>query len=396
MKTIDQMNLKNKKVLIRVDFNVPMMDGKITSNNRIVEALPTIKYALEQNAKVILLSHLGKIKSEEDLAKKSLKIVSEELSKLLNLPVIFCPATSGQTVIDAVDKLKDGEILMLENTRFEDLNEKAESKNAEWLGKFWASLGDVYINDAFGTCHRSHASNVGIANNIDEVCCGFLVDKELKMLLKAAKNPEHPAVAIIGGGKIYDKFKVINNMLQIYDKVIIGGGMAYTFLKARGYSIGDSIFEPDCVEPAKQLLAKYKDKLVLPVDNAISKEFVDAAPQYNTEVAPNIPDGYSGLDIGPKTIELFTKALQGAKTVVWNGPLGVCEFKNYQKGTEAIAKAIAELKNVYSIVGGGDSAAAIMNLKLEKHFTHISTGGGASLCLLEGTPLPAIEVILNK
>lgn len=392
MKTIKQLNIQHKKVIIRVDFNVPIKDGVITSNKRIVEALPTIQYALDQNAKVILLSHLSRIKIEEDKAKKTLKPVADELAKLIKKPVIFCSATKGQTVIDAVNKLQDGQILMLENTRYEDLDNKAESKNNPELGKFWASLGDVFINDAFGTCHRAHASNVGITNNIKEAALGFLVEKEIKMLSKCVENPAHPAVVIIGGAKVSDKIKVINSLAAKYDNVIIGGGMAYTFLKAQGAEIGKSLFEEDQVETAKDLLNRFKDKIILPVDNAVAAEFADVKPEY----VKAIPEGYMGLDIGPETVKLFTKTLSGAKTVVWNGPLGVTEFKNFQIGTLAVANAIAALPGVYSVIGGGDIVGAITNLKLESKFSHISTGGGASLSLLEGSSLPAIEVIVNK
>ncbi len=393
MKTLHDVNLKDKTVLIRVDFNVPMKNGVITSDKRIIEAIPTIKYVVDQGAKVILLSHLGRIKTEEDKPAKSLHPVAQDLSNKLNKTVMFCKQPSGDAVKYAVSKLQPGDILMLENTRYEDLNEKAESKNAEWLGKFWASLGDVFVNDAFGTAHRAHASNVGITNNIKEACVGFLVEKELKALNKAIENPARPSVAILGGAKVSDKIKVIEKLAAIYDKVLIGGGMRYTFDKALGHNVGQSLIEEDQIQTAKMLLQKFGNKLILPVDVACAKEFKDVTPVYFDK---DIPDDYMGLDIGPKSIELFKRELQGAKTVVWNGPLGVFEFENFKTGTLEIAKTIAQLPDCYSVVGGGDSASAVINLGLEKGFSHISTGGGASLCLLEGSLLPAIEAIKNK
>ncbi len=393
MKTLNDINFAGKTVLIRVDFNVPMKDGVITSDKRIVEALPTIQYVVNKGAKVILLSHLGRIKTPEDKASKSLRPVVQCLSNKLQKPVTFCKQASGDVVKYAVSKLQPGDILMLENTRFEDLNDKAESKNGEALGKFWASLGDVFVNDAFGTAHRAHASNVGITNNIKEACVGLLVEKELNALNKAIQNPARPSVAILGGAKVSDKIKVIEKLANIYDKVLIGGGMRYTFDKALGHTVGKSLVEDDQIQTAKDLLQKYGSKIVLPVDVACAKEFANETPVYFDK---DIPADYMGLDIGPKSIELFTKELQGAKTVVWNGPLGVFEFSNYKTGTEAIAKAIAQLPGCYSVIGGGDSASAVINLGLEKGFSHISTGGGASLCLLEGSVLPAIDAINNK
>lgn len=393
MKTINQLDLRGKRVLIRVDFNVPMKDGIITSDKRIIEALPTINYAINQGAKVILLSHLGRVKTQDDKIKKSLLPVAQRLCNYLNKPINFCNVSSGDIVVQSVNMLEPGGVLVLENTRFEDLNDKAESKNAEWLAKFWSSLAEVYINDAFGTSHRSHASNVGITNNIQESAIGFLVEKELKALSKVIEKPQRPSVAIIGGAKVSDKIKVIDRLASIYDKVLIGGGMSYTFKKAMGQNIGDSIVENDQLETAKELLKKYSKKIILPVDTNAATEYKDVPP--HTFVG-DIPNGYTGLDIGPKTIEIFKDAIKGAKTVVWNGPLGVCEFSNYQKGTYEIAKAITQLKDAYTVIGGGDSAAAIINLGLEKSFSHISTGGGASLCLLQGDKLPGIESIELK
>lgn len=395
-KTIDQLDLKGKKVIIRVDFNVPIKDGKITSNKRIVAAIPTINKAVNEGAKVILLSHLGRIKEESDKKSKTLKPVAAELSKLINKPVKFIPASSGQEVKDAVKELKDGQIIMLENTRWEDLNDKAESKNDQRLGKFWASLADVFINDAFGTAHRSHASNVGIAANVAESAIGYLVQKEVEMISRAIDNPTRPAVAIIGGAKVSDKIKTIKHLIDKVDKVIIGGGMAFTFWKAQGFEIGDSLVEDDQIELAREYLKKYQDKIVLPIDAALSKTFSNTTPIFDTVNSLEIPEGLMGLDIGNKSIKLFMQALEGAKTVIWNGPLGVTEFSNYQKGTEAIAKAIGALKDAYTIVGGGDSVAAIQKLKLESRFSHISTGGGACLAMLEGSVLPGIAAIQNE
>ena len=392
-KRIDQLDLANKKVIIRVDFNVPIKDGKITNNKRIVAALPTINKALEANAKVILLSHLGRIKEEADKAKKSLKPVATELSKLLGKKVTFVPQPTGPEVKEAVKNMEPGQIIMLENTRWEDLNGKAESKNNPKLGKFWASLGDVFINDAFGTAHRAHASNVGIASNIKESAIGYLVDDELTKITKAITNPPRPAIAIIGGAKVSDKIKTIEHLIKNVDKVIIGGGMAFTFWKAQGLSIGNSLVEMDQIELAKSYLKKYADKLVLPIDAALSRKFENTKPIYNNKNSLEIPDGYMGLDIGPKSIQLFKKMIEGAKTVIWNGPLGVCEFSYYSVGTEEIAKAIGSLSGAYTIVGGGDSVAAIVSLGLESKFSHISTGGGACLAMLEGSSLPGVEAI---
>ena len=395
-KTIDQLSLGGKRVIIRVDFNVPMKGKKITSNARIIAALPTIKKAVEDRAKVILLSHLGRVKEEADLEKKSLKAVSEELSRLLKEPIKFIPTPTGKEVKMAVKQLKAGEILMLENTRWEDLKNKAESKNDPALGKFWASLGDVFINDAFGTSHRAHASNVGIAANIGESAIGYLVEKEVLALSKAINKPARPAVAIIGGAKVSDKIKTIENLLNKVDKLIIGGGMAFTFWKAQGNSVGKSLVEDDQIDLAKRLLKAdlYSHKIILPIDAALSRTFTDGTPIFNKYNSLEIPQDLMGLDIGPKSIELFKKELVGAKTVIWNGPLGVTEFANYSKGTEAIAQAIGSLgPDAYTVVGGGDSVAAINKLNLADKFSHISTGGGACLGMLEGAILPGIAVI---
>ncbi|EAD5868845.1 phosphoglycerate kinase [Listeria innocua] len=393
-KVVTDLDLKNKKVLVRVDFNVPMKDGKITNDNRIVAALPTIKYILEQNGKAILFSHLGKVKTEEDKEGKSLRPVAARLSELLGKEVKFVPTTRGPELEKAVDELKDGEVLLFENTRFEDIDGKKESKNDPELGKYWASLGDVFVNDAFGTAHRAHASNVGIASNL-ESAAGFLMEKEIKFIGGVVDNPARPLVAILGGAKVSDKIGVIENLLTKADKVLVGGGMTFTFMAAQGQEIGKSLLEADKVELAKGLLEKAGDKLVLPVDAVVSKEFSNDAP-FHTVSADSIPADEMGLDIGQATIDLFTKELQGAKTVVWNGPMGVFELSNFAKGTIGVCEAIANLTDATTIIGGGDSAAAAMDLGFADKFTHISTGGGASLEYLEGKELPGVASISDK
>ena len=397
-KLITDLDLNNKKVLMRVDFNVPMKDGKITDENRIIQALPTIKYALEHNAKLILFSHLGKVKTEEDKATKSLKAVAEKLSELLGKNVIFIPETRGEKLENAINNLKSGEVLMFENTRFEDLDGKKESKNDPELGKYWASLGDVFVNDAFGTAHRAHASNVGIASNIKESAVGFLVEKEINFIGGAVDNPARPLVAILGGAKVSDKIGVIENLLDKADKVIIGGGMMFTFLKAQGKNTGSSLLEEDKVELAKSLIEKAAAKgveLILPVDTVVAKEFKNDT-EFKTVSVDGIEDGWMGLDIGEASIKLFADALVGAKTVVWNGPMGVFEMENFAKGTIGVCKAIADLAGATTIIGGGDSAAAAIQLGFADKFSHISTGGGASLEYLEGKPLPGVEAIAEK
>ncbi|EDN9714484.1 phosphoglycerate kinase [Listeria monocytogenes] len=393
-KVVTDLELKDKKVLVRVDFNVPMKDGKITNDNRIVAALPTIEYILEQNGKAILFSHLGKVKTEEDKEGKSLRPVAARLSELLGKEVKFVPTTRGPELEKAIDELKDGEVLLFENTRFEDIDGKKESKNDPELGKYWASLGDVFVNDAFGTAHRAHASNVGIASNL-ESAAGFLMEKEIKFIGGVVDNPARPLVAILGGAKVSDKIGVIENLLTKADKVLVGGGMTFTFMAAQGQEIGKSLLEADKVELAKGLLEKAGDKLVLPVDAVVSKEFSNDAP-FHTVSADSIPADEMGLDIGQATIDLFTKELQGAKTVVWNGPMGVFELSNFAKGTIGVCEAIANLTDATTIIGGGDSAAAAMDLGFADKFTHISTGGGASLEYLEGKELPGVASISDK
>ncbi|MCO6018516.1 phosphoglycerate kinase [Carnobacterium divergens] len=391
-KVVTDLDLKDKKVLVRADFNVPMKDGVITNDNRIVAALPTLEYILEQDGKVIVFSHLGKVKTEEDKADKTLRPVAERLSELLGKPVTFVPETRGAELEKAIADMKDGEVVMFENTRFEDIDGKKESKNDPELGKYWASLGDVFVNDAFGTAHRAHASNVGIASNL-ESAAGFLMEKEIKFIGGVVENPDRPLVAILGGAKVSDKIGVIENLLKVADKVLVGGGMTYTFYAAQGKEIGKSLVETDKIDLAKSLLESANGKLILPVDSVCATEFSNDVP---TEIHEAIPANMMGLDVGPKTVELFTKELQGAKTVVWNGPMGVFEMSNFAKGTIGVCEAIAKLKDATTIIGGGDSAAAAMQLGFADDFTHISTGGGASLEYLEGKVLPGVDSISDK
>ena len=392
---ITDLELKGKKVLVRVDFNVPMKEGVITNDNRIVQAMPTIKYVIDNGGKAILFSHLGRVKTEEDKAKNSLAPVAKRLEELLKKPVKFVPYTRGKELEDAINNMHDGEVVMFENTRFEDLDGKKESGNNPELGKYWASLGDVFVNDAFGTAHRAHASNAGISANISQTASGFLMKKELDFIGGAVDNPKHPFVAILGGSKVSDKIGVIENLLNKADKVLIGGGMAYTFYKALGYEIGTSICEEDKVELAKELLEKGKDKLVLPVDNVVAKEFNNDSESKVVD-AKNIPSDMMGLDVGPKTLELYKEVLKGAKTVVWNGPVGVFEMPNFAKGTKAVCELLANLDGAITIIGGGDSASAAISMGYESKFTHISTGGGASLEYLEGKVLPGVAAITDK
>ena len=405
-KTIKDVNLNNKTVLIRVDFNVPMKNGVITNDNRIVQAIPTIQYALDQNAKVVLFSHLGRVKTEEDKAKNSLAPVAVKLAELIGQPVKFVPQTRGAELEEAVKNMACKDIVMFENTRWEDLDGKKESKNDPELGKYWASLGDVFVNDAFGTAHRAHASNAGIAANMETVVSGFLLEKEIKFIGEAVDNPERPFVAILGGAKVSDKISVIENLLNKADKILICGAMAYTFYKAQGLEIGKSKCEEDFLDFAKGLLEKAEGKIVLPVDSvcvnpdaeAMKEDFFAAisSAEAKTFKADEMPADYMGLDCGEATVELFKKELEGAKTVVWNGPAGVFEVEKFAKGTIAICQAISELEGATTIIGGGDSATAAINLGYEEKFSHISTGGGASLEYLEGKELPGVAIINEK
>ena len=393
-KIVSDLELKDKTVLVRADFNVPLKDGEITNDNRIVQALPTIKYIIEQGGKVVLFSHLGKVKEESDKESLTLKPVADDLSKKLNKDVVFVPETRGEKLESAIKDLKAGDVLLVQNTRFEDLDGKKESKNDPELGKYWASLGDVFVNDAFGTAHREHASNVGISTHL-ETAAGFLMEKEIKFIGGVVNDSHKPVVAILGGAKVSDKIGVIKNLLNIADKILIGGGMAYTFLKAQGKEIGLSLLEEDKIDFAKELLESNGDQIVLPVDAKVAKEFSNDAEI--TEVSiDDIPKDQEAMDVGPKTVELFNKELQGAHTVVWNGPMGVFEFSNFAQGTIGVCESIANLKDAVTIIGGGDSAAAAISLGFEDNFTHISTGGGASLEYLEGKELPGIKAINNK
>ena len=382
MKTIKDFDLNNKKVIIRVDFNVPIKDGIITDDTRIKESLKTIKYAIDNNAKVILMSHLGRIKEENDKLKNTLKPVSVRLSELLNKEVTFVPNTRGEELENSINNLQPGEVLLMENTRFEDLEDKKESKNNEELGKYWASLGDIYINDAFGTAHRAHASNVGIASNLPSGI-GFLIQKELDNLLPAINNPSRQFTVILGGAKVSDKIGVIENIVKKADYVLIGGGMAFTFLKAEGIEIGSSLLDSESIDFCKKILKENENKIILPIDVV-----TDQKECFITDITME----ERGLDIGSKTVKLFKQYLDNSKTIIWNGPVGMFEEEKYSNGTKGICEI---LKNVdaIKIAGGGDTASAVKNFGYEDAFTHISTGGGASLELLEGKVLPGIDVI---
>ena len=393
-KTVKDIDLKDKKVLVRVDFNVPLKDGVITDDTRIKAALPTINYVLEQGGKAILFSHLGRVKTEEDKEGKSLAPVAKRLGELLGKEVTFVPETRGEQLEEAIRNMNDGDVVVFENTRFEDIDGKKESKNDTELGKYWASLGDVFVNDAFGTAHRAHASNVGIASTGIPTIAGFLMEKEIKFIGEAVEEPKRPMIAILGGAKVSDKIGVIENLIPKADKILIGGGMTYTFYEAKGIKIGNSLVEADKVELAKELIEKAGDKLVLPIDNVCAPEFSN---DVETQVIEgDIPDGLMALDIGPASVKLFADTLQGAKTVVWNGPMGVFEMSNFAKGTIGVCEAIANLEGATTIIGGGDSAAAAEQLGFADKFTHISTGGGASLELLEGKELPGLAAINDK
>ncbi|MBQ6489404.1 MAG: phosphoglycerate kinase [Solobacterium sp.] len=388
--TVKDLDVKGKRVIVRVDFNVPHKGGVITDDNRVRAALPTINYLTENGAKVILLSHLGKVKTDEDKAKNDMSIVADCLAKLQSAPVRFVNATRGPELEAAVAELKDGEIVLMQNTRYE----KGESKNDPELGAYWASLGDLFVCDAFGSVHRAHASTVGIPTHLPGAV-GFLVEKELNVLGGALNDPQRPFVAILGGAKVSDKIGVIENLLKIADKVIIGGGMSYTFSKAMGGEIGTSLLEADKIDLAKDFLAKGEGKLILPIDTVIANDFSNPT-EIKTVKAGEIPEGFMGLDIGPETIALFKKELEGAKTVFWNGPMGVFEDPRFAVGTVEVCKTLAELEGATTIIGGGDSASAAKNLGFAEKFSHISTGGGASLEYMEGKELPGVAIIPEK
>ena len=395
--TVKDVDLKGKKVLVRVDFNVPVKDGVITNDNRITAALPTIKYILEQGGRAILFSHLGRVKEEADKEGKSLAPVAADLAAKLGQEVQFIPGvTRGAELEAAVNALEDGQVLLVENTRFEDVDGKKESKNDPELGKYWASLGDgIFVNDAFGTAHRAHASNVGISANVDKAVAGFLLENEIAYIKEAVETPERPFVAILGGSKVSDKIGVIENLLAKADKVLIGGGMTYTFYKAQGIEIGNSLVEEDKLDVAKALLEKANGKLILPVDSKEANAFADYTEVKDTE-GEAVDPGFLGLDIGPKSIAKFDQELTGAKTVVWNGPMGVFENPDFQAGTIGVMDAIVKQPGVKSIIGGGDSAAAAINLGRADKFSWISTGGGASMELLEGKELPGLAALTDK
>ena len=395
--TVKDVDLKGKKVLVRVDFNVPVKDGVITNDNRITAALPTIKYILEQGGRAILFSHLGRVKEEADKEGKSLAPVAADLAAKLGQEVKFLPGvTRGAELEAAINALEDGQVLLVENTRFEDVDGKKESKNDPELGKYWASLGDgIFVNDAFGTAHRAHASNVGISANVEKAVAGFLLENEIAYIKEAVEAPERPFVAILGGSKVSDKIGVIENLLEKADKVLIGGGMTYTFYKAQGIEIGNSLVEEDKLDVAKALLEKSNGKLILPVDSKEANAFADYTEVKDTE-GEAVDPGFLGLDIGPKSIAKFDQELTGAKTVVWNGPMGVFENPDFQAGTIGVMDAIVKQPGVKSIIGGGDSAAAAINLGRADKFSWISTGGGASMELLEGKELPGLAALTEK
>ena len=410
-KTVKDIDLKDKKVLVRCDFNVPMDENKnITDNRRIVAALPTIKYLLEQNCKIVLCSHLGRPKGEFK-PEFSLAPVAKELSKQLNMNIVMAKDVIGEDACKKAEKLNNGEILLLENLRFhreETDNDPEFAKKLASFGEIFvdndpefakklASFGEIFVNDAFGTAHRAHASTEGVTKYLPAVS-GFLIEKELEFLGNALENPKRPYVAILGGAKVSDKIGVIDSLLEKVDTLMIGGGMAYTFFKAQGYSVGDSLCEEDKCDLALELMAKAKEKgvkMLLPIDTKIGKEYKPDT-ESKTVAWTDIPDGWQGFDIGEKTIEMFRKELNGAKTIVWNGPLGLFEFEQFAVGTDAIAHKLANLNDAITIVGGGDSAAAVEKAGLADKISHVSTGGGASLEFLEGKKLPGIEALLDK
>ena len=392
-KTVRDLDVSGKKVLVRCDFNVPLDENKnITDKTRIVAALPTIKYLLEHNAKVILCSHLGRPKGEFNM-EYSLKPVAEELSKQLGIDVKLASDVTGENAKELAQNIKEGEVILLENVRFD----AREEQNDDSLSKEFASLAELYVNDAFGTCHRAHSSTAGVAKFLPSAC-GVLIEKELQNLGDALNNPRRPFVAILGGKKVSDKIGVIDNLLEKVDTLLIGGGMTYTFMKAQGYNVGDSICELDKLDLALSLIEKAKQKgvkMLLPVDNKVGKEFSNETESMVVK-STEIPDGWQGFDIGPETIKMYEEELKNAKTVLWNGPIGVFEFDNFAVGTNEIANTLANLEDCTTIIGGGDSAAAVTKIGLADKMTHISTGGGASLEFIEGKALPGIECIENK
>ena len=389
MKTIKDLDLENKRVIIRCDFNVPMKDGKITDDTRIVGALETINYCLDKNCSVILLSHLGRVKEKEDLAKNDLAPVAARLAELLKKDILFSEKTRGEELEALVESMLPGDVLLVQNTRYEDLDGKKESGNDPDLGAYWASLGEVFINDAFGTIHRAHASNCGIAKHLPSAA-GFLIERELKALSEL-DNPAHPFVVVLGGAKVADKIGVIENLVTKADKILIGGGMAFTFLKADGKEIGKSLLDEENLDFCKRMLENHRDKIVLPVDFAVTNEYTDTEP-YRVKKVEDFQSDEMGLDIGDETLRLFEDELRKAKIAVWNGPLGVYEMEPYKKNTDALLKFIVD-NNIKTILGGGDIVAAATNAGYKDKVYHASTGGGATLEYLEGKTLPGVEAI---
>lgn len=387
MKEIESLDLKNKKVIIRCDFNVPIKDGEILDDTRIVSALKTIKYCLRKNAKVILMSHLGRIKTKDDLAKNDLRIVAEHLSELLNKEVLFCPKTRGKELEEMINNMQNKDILLMQNTRYEDLDGNKESSNDKELGEYWASLGDVFINDAFGMIHRTHASNVGIAENIKEKAIGFLIMDEIDKL-STLDNPPHPFIVIMGGAKVSDKAKMMENLLKKCDYILVGGALANTFLVGEGYDLGSSLVEEESIKYCQKILKKYADKIILPIDFKVNNEISNRDYVIKDITEFNYDD--VAMDIGDRSTKIFEKHLQKAKLVLWNGPLGAYEYSNYRRATLDVLKFLVD-KDIKTIIGGGDIVAASIDYK-DKIY-HISTGGGATLKYLEGKKLPSLKIM---
>ncbi len=390
-KTVKDLNIDNKKVIIRCDFNVPLKEGKITDDTRIVKSLPTIKYCLEHNSKIILMSHLGRVKTKEDTTKNDLSVVATRLSELLDKNVTFINYTRGEKLEQAISNMKDRDIILMQNTRYEDLDGKKESSCDIELAKYWASLGDIFINDAFGTLHRAHASNVGISTYLPS-CVGLLVEEELNAL-SYLFNPDRPFMIILGGAKVSDKIGLIENLLPKCDKILIGGGMAFTFLKAEGYNIGNSLLDEEALDFCKKILKENEDKIILPVDVVCNDKYEDT--KGTVKDITELTDNEIGLDIGPNTVNIFKNNLASSKTVMWNGPLGVYEFKNYVRGTDDVLTYLTEI-NAKTVLGGGDIVAAASSCNVTDKLYHISTGGGATLEYLEGKELPGLKNIPEK